>query len=97
MNREEPNWLLQTIKDAATTERFVLAQYEHGRISLEGMADVARERGWIKRAANQFFNVLTSDSSDTTHRRPHDRAMFGNVQREWNGRRAGQATHGCKR
>ena len=63
MNREELDWLLQTIRDAATTERFVLAQYEHGRISLEVMADVARERGWIKRAANQFFNVLTSDSN----------------------------------
>jgi hypothetical protein len=47
VNREELDWLLQTIKDAATTERFVLAQYEHGRISLEVMADVARERGWI--------------------------------------------------
>jgi hypothetical protein len=63
VNREELDWLLQTIKDAATTERFVLAQYEHGRISLEVMADVARERGWIKRAANQFFNVLTSNSN----------------------------------
>ena len=63
MNREELDWLLQTIEDAAITKRFVLAQYEHGRISLEVMADVARERGWIKRAANQFFNVLTSDSN----------------------------------
>ena len=63
MNREELNWLLQTIKDAATAERFVLAQYRHGRISLEVMADVARERGWIKRAANQFFNVLASHPS----------------------------------
>ena len=48
MNREELNWLLQTIKDAATAERFLLAQYERGRISLEVMADVAQERGWIK-------------------------------------------------
>ena len=63
MNREELDWLLQTIKDAETSERFVLAQCEHGRISMEMMADVARERGWIKRAANQFFNVLTSDSN----------------------------------
>jgi hypothetical protein len=66
VNREELDWLLQTIRDAATTERFVLAQYEHGRISLEVMADVARERGWIKHAANQFFNVLTSDSNHDT-------------------------------
>ena len=28
MNREELDWLLQTIKDAETAERFVLAQYE---------------------------------------------------------------------
>ncbi len=33
MNREEVNWLLQTIKDAKNAERFVLAQYECGRIS----------------------------------------------------------------
>ena len=41
MNREELNWLLQTIKDAETAERFVLAQYERGRISLQVMADVS--------------------------------------------------------
>jgi hypothetical protein len=63
MNREELNWLLQTIKGAATAERFVLAQYERGRISLEVMADVARERGWINRNANQFFTTLTCDSN----------------------------------
>jgi Tfp pilus assembly protein PilW len=64
VNREELNWLLQTINGAATAERFALVQYEHGRISLEVMADVVRERGWINCAANQFFNVLTSDSSE---------------------------------
>jgi hypothetical protein len=63
VNREELNWLLQTIKGPATAERFVLAQYQHGRISFKAMADVARERGWINRAANQFFNVLACDSS----------------------------------
>jgi hypothetical protein len=47
MNREELNWLLQTIKDDVIAKRFVLAQYEHGRISLKVMADVGRERGWI--------------------------------------------------
>ena len=41
VNREELNWLLQTIKDAETAERFVLAQYERGRISLQVMADVS--------------------------------------------------------
>jgi hypothetical protein len=46
MNREELNWLLQTIKDTETAERFVLAQYERGRISSQMRADVARERRW---------------------------------------------------
>jgi hypothetical protein len=64
VNREELNWLLQSIKGAATAKRFVLAQYEHGRISLEVLADVAHERGWINRAATQFFTTRTCDSND---------------------------------
>jgi hypothetical protein len=64
MNREELNWLLQTIKDAETAERFVLAQYERGRISLQMMADVARERGWINLNANQFLTMVTRHSSE---------------------------------
>jgi hypothetical protein len=40
MNREELNWLLQTVEDAETAERLVLAQYERGRISFQMMADV---------------------------------------------------------
>jgi len=59
MNREELNWLLQSIKDAATAERFVLAQYERGRISFQLMADMARKRGWINRTANQFAITTT--------------------------------------
>ncbi len=31
MNREELNWLLQTIDDAESAERFVLAQSDDGR------------------------------------------------------------------
>ena len=54
MNREELNWLLQTIKDAETAERFVLAQCDRGRISLQTLAHVAWERGWINRTTNQF-------------------------------------------
>jgi len=54
MNREELNWLLQTVNDAASAERFVLAHYERGRISFQLMADIARKRGWINRTANQF-------------------------------------------
>ena len=30
MNREELNWLLQTIKDSTTAERFVAAQDDGG-------------------------------------------------------------------
>jgi hypothetical protein len=63
MNREELNWLLQTIKDAETAERFVLAQYERGRISSQVMADVARERGWTNCAPNQFLTTATRYSA----------------------------------
>jgi hypothetical protein len=59
MNREELNWLLQTIKDAETAERFVLAQYQRGRISFQLMADVARERDWINATTNQFMTMTT--------------------------------------
>jgi len=55
VNREELNWLLETIKDAESAERLVLAQYERGRISSQVIADVVRERGWINRNANQFL------------------------------------------
>jgi len=54
MNKKELNWLLQTIKDPATAERFVLAQYRRGRISFQLMAELARKRGWTSRTANQF-------------------------------------------
>jgi hypothetical protein len=60
----ELNWLLQTIKDAETAERFVLAQYERGRISFQMMADVARERGWINPAANGFMTTATRHSNE---------------------------------
>ncbi len=64
MNREELNWLLQTIKDAANAERFVLAQFRRGRISLQLMADLALKRGWISRSANQFAITTTRYFSD---------------------------------
>jgi hypothetical protein len=63
VNREELNWLLQTIQDAETAERFVLAQVEPERISSQVMADVARERGWINRTANQFLTTATRHST----------------------------------
>jgi hypothetical protein len=64
MNKEELNWLLQTIKNAETAELFVLAQYERGRISSQVMADVGRERGWFYRDANQFLTTTTGNSSE---------------------------------
>jgi hypothetical protein len=64
MNREELNWLLQTIKDAETAERFVLAQYKRGRISFQMMADVARERSWINRTANQFLTTAARHATE---------------------------------
>jgi hypothetical protein len=59
MNKKELNWLLQTIKDPATAERFVLAQYRRGRISFQLMAELARKRGWVGRATNQFAITTT--------------------------------------
>ena len=64
MNKEELNWLLQTIQDAETAKRFVSAQYERGRISFQMVADVARERGWISRTANQFLTTATPHSTE---------------------------------
>jgi hypothetical protein len=65
MNREEVNWLLQTIKNAKNAERFVLAQYERGRISSQVMADVARERGWINHRANRFSTRQSTQYAST--------------------------------
>ena len=64
MNREEVNWLLQTIEGAKNAERFVLAQYECGRISFQLMADVAREQGWINRRANRSLTTTTFHSTE---------------------------------
>jgi hypothetical protein len=64
MDREELNWLLQTIQDAANAERFVLAQYERGRISFQLMSEIARRRGWINRTANQFAITTTGSFTE---------------------------------
>jgi len=66
MTVEELNWLLQTIKDAANAERFVPAQYEHGRISFQLLADLARKRGWVRRTANQFAITMAGYSNEYT-------------------------------
>jgi hypothetical protein len=54
MSEKELNWLLQTIKDPTTAERFVLAQFARGRISFQLMGKLARKRGWIDRTTKQF-------------------------------------------
>jgi hypothetical protein len=64
MNKEELNWLLQTIKDAKTAELFVLAQYDRGRISSQVLADVGHERGRIYRNANESLATTTGNSSE---------------------------------
>ena len=70
MNRAELNWLLQTIKDAETAELFVVAQYQRGRISFQMMADVARERGRINPAANQFTTATRHSNEYATTELP---------------------------
>jgi hypothetical protein len=47
MNKEEVNWLLQTIPDPENAKRFLLAQYQRGRISAQLMNDVAPEPNGI--------------------------------------------------
>ena len=61
MNREELNWLLQTINDAQTAERFVLAQYERGRISFQMAADVSeRTTGRRSSYGQQAVDVVSA-------------------------------------
>jgi len=64
MKKEELKWLLQTTKNAETAKLFVLAQYEHGRISSQVMADVGRERGWNYRDANEILTTTTGNASE---------------------------------
>ena len=64
MNKEELNWLLQTIKDAETAELFVLAQYERRRISSQVMAYAGAAWSWINRNANQVLTVTTRHSTE---------------------------------
>jgi hypothetical protein len=50
MNKEEVNWLLQTIPDSENAKRFLFAQYQRGRISLQLMNEVAPEPDGINSA-----------------------------------------------
>jgi hypothetical protein len=59
VNREELNWLLQTINSSENAERFVLAQYKRGRISLQLMNDVAAERDWTTCTTSPLLTEAT--------------------------------------
>jgi len=85
MNREEVNWLLQTIKDAKNAKRFVLAQHESRRISFQLMTDVAQERGWINRRANGFLTTAARHSTELPEQ-PHARALLRELPQERNAR-----------
>ncbi len=69
MTAQELNWSLETIPDAANTQRFVVAQCERGKISLQLLADVARKRVGVKRTAKQFAIAMTRYSNPYTARR----------------------------
>lgn len=62
MDADELRWLLRTIEEPQTARRFVLAQYERGRISLRVAADVVRERQWITQSAIQALATATHRS-----------------------------------
>jgi hypothetical protein len=64
MNTDDLRWLLQTIEEPETAERFVLAQYKRGRIPDHVMAEIARDRRWIGRAAIQVLTAGTGRSTE---------------------------------
>jgi hypothetical protein len=64
MNREEMIWLLQTIKDPRKAKRFVLAQYERGRISFQVMADVSPDQYWIDCRASRSLVTPTDQAPE---------------------------------
>ena len=67
MNREELNWLLQTIDDAESAERFVLAQYDRGRISFQLMRDVSER---VKRRRQRWSASPLSHRYELSSVRP---------------------------
>ena len=64
VNREEVNWLLQTIKDPENVKRFLLAQYQRGRIALQLMNDVAPGRDCIDRTTTPLLTTATERSTE---------------------------------
>jgi len=63
MDTDDLRWLLQTIETPEIAERFVLAQYKHGRISAHVIAESGLERPWISQAAIQSQPAATHQSS----------------------------------
>ena len=59
MTREEVHWLLQTIKDPGDAKRFLWAQYQRGRISLQLMNDLAPERDCPTRSTTPLPTTAT--------------------------------------
>ena len=66
MNSDEVNWLLQTIEDPENAKRFVLAQYQRGRIPYHVMASLARDRNWRDWRAVEKPAALISTECTTT-------------------------------
>jgi hypothetical protein len=64
VNREEVNWLLQTIEGPENAKRFLLAQYERGRISLQLMNDAAPERHRINRTTAPVLTTAKEHSTE---------------------------------
>jgi hypothetical protein len=66
MHMEELKWLQQTMKNAETVERFVIGQYDRGRMSSQVLADTGRERSWTCGNANELLATTTGSSSEYT-------------------------------
>jgi len=63
MNKDQVNWLLQSIQDPENARRFLLAQYQRGRISLQLMNDVAPEQDCINRTTTPRLATATERST----------------------------------
>jgi hypothetical protein len=64
MDADDLRWMLQTIETPEMAERFVLAQYKHGRISAHAIAEIGLERPWITQATIQAQPAATDQSSE---------------------------------
>jgi hypothetical protein len=58
VNREHMNWLLQTIEDPQDAQRFLLSQYQRGRISLQLLNEVSPEGDAINPATSSLSPAM---------------------------------------